>query len=186
MLHDLRYAVRSLERTPGFAVVAIVTLALGIGANTAVFSLVYATLLKPLPYRDAGRIVTAWDTYLPLLPRLGVSPPELDAWKDQTDLFEQTAWYRGVSKNIDLTEPGKEAVEVQAAIVSPRLLPLLGVAPALERAFTDAEAQTVLLGDRLWRIRYAANPEIVGKTIRLNEQPYTVAGVLPPGMQIPK
>src|SRR5258706_4354918 len=186
MLHDLRFAIRSLARAPGFAAVAVLTLALGIGANTAVFSLVYTTLLKPLPYRDPSRIVTAWDTYLPQLPRVGVSPPELEAWSQQTDLFEQTAWYRFIAQNLNLSEPGAEAVEIHEAVVSTQLFPLLGIAPAIGRVFADSESpQSVLLSDRIWRTRYAASPAILGKSIRLNDQPYTVIGVLPPEMHFP-
>ena len=120
LLQDLRYALRTLARAPGFTAIAVATLALGIGANTAIFSLVHAVILKPLPFREPARLAAIWDTYLPQYPKLGVSPPEMEAWQAQTDLFEQTAWYRNVPQNLDLTAPGAEALEVHATFVSPR------------------------------------------------------------------
>src|ERR1700685_307293 len=98
MWQDIRYAFRTLLRSPGFTAIAVLTLALGIGANTAIFSLVHAVILKPLPFRHPSRLIAAWDTYLPQFPKLGVSPVELESWQQQTDLFDQTAWYRYVSK----------------------------------------------------------------------------------------
>jgi len=137
LYQDLRYALRTFGRAPGFTAIAIVTLALGIGANTAIFSLVHAVLQKPLPFRDPGRLVAVWDTFLPQYPAVGVSPPELAAWQQQTDLFEQTAWYRHVPQNLALTAPAAEALEVHATLVSGALFPMLGVAPMLGRAFSS-------------------------------------------------
>jgi len=128
---DLRYALRMLARTPVFTAVAVLSLAIGIGANTAIFSLVYSLLLKPLPFREPARLIAVWDTYLPLFPKLGISPPEYDALRRQTGLFEQTAWYRYVSTDLNLSMPGEAAVELHGTVISPELLPLLGVAPAL-------------------------------------------------------
>src|SRR5579872_6823118 len=95
-IQDVRYAIRTLLRSPGFTTVAVVTLALGIGANTAIFSLVDSVILKPLPFRDAARLVIGWDTYLPQYPKIGVSPTELTAWQQQSDIFEDTAWFRSI------------------------------------------------------------------------------------------
>lgn len=86
-LSDVRYAFRTLARTPVFTTIAVVTLALGMGANTAIFSIVDAVILKPLPFHDPGRLVAVWDTYLPQYPKLGVSPVELEAWEQQSDIF---------------------------------------------------------------------------------------------------
>src|SRR5271155_2080959 len=102
MWQDVRFAFRTLLRSPGFTAIAVLTLGLGIGANTAIFSLVHAVILKPLPFRDPSRLIAAWDTYLPQFSKLGVSPVELESWRQQTDLFDQTAWYRYVSKDLDL------------------------------------------------------------------------------------
>ncbi len=118
-LDDVRYALRTMARAPAFTVVAVATLTLGIGANAAIFSLFYSVVLKPLPFRDPARLIAAWDTYLPAFSKVGVSPAEIEAWSAQTDLFEQTTWYRYVSKDVTLVAPGAEAVEVHATFVSP-------------------------------------------------------------------
>jgi len=187
LLQDLRYTLRTLARAPGFTSIAILTLALGIGANTAIFSLVHAVILKPLPYRAPARLVAVWDTYLPNYPKLGVSPPELAAWQQQTGLFVETAWYRYVSQDLNLSAPGAEALEVHAAFASPELFRLLGVAPVLGRAFASGEGPcAVLLSHALWRRRFAGDPAIAGRTIRLNEQAFTIAGVFPAGFQFPE
>src|SRR5215813_4428788 len=126
MLHDLRFSLRTLSRSPGFTAIAVATLALGIGANTAIFSVVHALLLKPLAFRDPSRLIAAWDTYLPQFPKMGVSPAEWDAWRQQSALFEESAWYRYVSRDMDLRSTGAEPLEVHACFVSPALLPMLG------------------------------------------------------------
>src|SRR5580658_131883 len=186
LAQDLRYALRTLARAPAFTGVAVLTLALGIGANTAMFSLVHTVILKPLPFRDPARLIAAWDTYLPQFPKLGVSPAELELWQQQTDLFEQTAWYRYVSLDLDLTAPGAEALEVHATFISPSLLPMLDVAPVHGRAFAEHEKpNTALIGNRVWLTRFGSDPNIVGKTVRLSEQGFTIAGILPASFQFP-
>jgi putative ABC transport system permease protein len=186
LLHDLRYALRTLARAPGFTAVAVLSIALAIGANTAVFSLVYAVILKPLPFREPGRLIATWDTYLPLFPKLGLSPLELAALQQQTDLYEQTAWYRYVPTDLNLITPGAPGVELHATIVSTDLLPLLGVGPAVGRFFSAAEpAQSVLLSDALWKSRFAGSSSIVGQTIRMGDGAYTIAGVMPAAFQFP-
>src|SRR5215813_8785945 len=116
--NDLRYALRTLARAPGFAAITVLTLALGIGGNTAIFSLVRAVILKPLPFRDPAKLISVWDSYRPQFDELGVSPPELEAWSSQSDLFSETGWYRYVSLDLDLTTPGAEAQEVHATFAS--------------------------------------------------------------------
>src|SRR5262249_49888983 len=125
-MRDIRYAFRTLLKTPAFTTIAILTLALGIGANTAIFSLFHSTLLRPLPFRDPSRLAPPWDPYLPQYPKIGVSPAELEIWQQQTDVFEDTAWFRHISYDLSLITPGAEAMEVHGAIVSSSLLPLLG------------------------------------------------------------
>jgi putative ABC transport system permease protein len=185
----LRYALRTFGRAPGFTAIAVVTLALGIGANSAIFSLVHAVLLKPLPFRDPGQLVAVWDTFLPQFPTVGVSPPELSAWQQQTDLFEQTAWYRHVPQTLALTAPPSEALEVHATFVSATLFPMLGVVPALGRAFsaaTGAEGpNTALISHSLWQSRFGGDRAIAGKTIRLNDREFTIVGVMPADFQFP-
>jgi putative ABC transport system permease protein len=177
---DLLYALRALRRAPGFTAVAVATLALGIGANTAIFSLVHAVILKPLPYRDPARLIAVWDTYLPQFSKVGVSPAELEAWQRQPGLFAESAWYRYVPFDLTLAVPGSEATSIHAAIVSPRLGPLLGVAPAIGHGFASNEPpNSVLLSQSLWRTDFSGDRAVTGKTIRLDGQEYTVAGVMP-------
>ncbi|HLK64761.1 MAG TPA: ABC transporter permease [Bryobacteraceae bacterium] len=187
LYQDLRYAVRTLRRSPGFTLIAILTLGLGIGANTAIFSLVHAVILKPLPFHDPARLVAIWDTYLPQFPKVGISPPEMAAWQQQTDLFEQTAWYRYVPQNLALTSSGAEPLEVHAGFASATLLPTLGVAPAIGHAFASTEPpNSLLLGDALWRTRFGGDPSILGKSIRLNEREFTIVGVMAPEFRFPE
>ncbi len=186
LLQDIRYALRTLGRAPGFTAVAVLTLALGIGANTAIFSLVHAILLKPLPFRDSAKLLVAWDTYVPQFPKLGVSPAELDQWKQQTDLFEETAWYRSVPKDLSLTAPGSEATLVHASMTSSNLFAMLGAGPWLGRAFGNGESpDSAILSHRLWETQFSSDPAIVGKTVRLNEQSFTIAGVMPADFDFP-
>src|ERR1700722_8299316 len=185
-MNDLKFAVRTLRKSPGFTATAVLTLALGIGANTAIFSLVHAVILKPLPFREPARLVAIWDSYRPQFEKIGISPAELNAWQQQSDLFSESAWYRSVPQNLPLTGAGGEAVEVHADLVSANLFPLLGAAPALGRAFTESDPpNTVVLSERLWRTRFAGDPEIAGKSIRMNGQEYAVTGVMPHDFAFP-
>jgi putative ABC transport system permease protein len=187
-MNDLKFAVRSLRKSPAFTATAVLTLALGIGANTAIFSLVHAVILKPLPFREPARLVAIWDSYRPQFEKIGISPAELAAWQQQSDLFSESAWYRSVPQNLPLTNAGTggEAVEVHADLVSASLFPLLGSAPALGRAFTESDPpNTVVVSEHLWRTRFAGDPEIAGKSIRMNGQEYAVAGVMPRDFAFP-
>jgi putative ABC transport system permease protein len=189
LVQDVRYAIRTLLRSPGFTLVAVLTLALGIGANTAIFSLVNAIILKPLPFHEPSRLIAAWDTYEPQFAKIGVSPTEIRAWSEQTDLFEQTGWYRSVSKDLTLTAAGGEAVTVHGTFISSQFLPLLGVTPAIGYAKLRNEpndaSNDVLISDRLWRSRFGNDPAIIGKTVRLNDQAFTITGVMPSTFKFP-
>jgi putative ABC transport system permease protein len=185
-MSDLRFAVRTLRKSPGFTATAVLTLALGIGANTAIFGLVHAVILKPLPFREPARLIAIWDSYRPQFEKVGISPAELNAWQQESDLFSQSAWYRSVQQNLAVTGADGEAVEVHADLVSASLFPLLGAAPALGLAFTESDpSNTVVLSDSLWRTRFAGDPEIAGKSIRMNGQEYAVAGVMPRDFAFP-
>ena len=159
--------------------VAVLTLALGIGANTAIFSVFYAVILKPLPFREPSRLIAAWDTYQPQYAKIGVSPAEIAAWNAQNDVFSQTVWYRYVSKDLTLSAPGAEALEIHATFISPGFLSTLGIAPAI--GGTDG----ALISDALWRTRFAGDPSIAGKSVKLNDTAFTIAGVMPADFQFP-
>ncbi len=188
MFPDLKLAFRQLAKSPGFAAVAILTLALCIGANSAIFSVVNAILLQPYPWPDSDRLVYITNTY-PLmgLQRAGVSIPDyLDRRNGMTSI-DESAIYTGQSLNLaDTGTPER----VNALMTSPSLFPLLHASAALGRTLTDADAvpgvaKTVVLADGLWKTRFGGDPAIVGKTIRLNGESCTVVGVMPPAFYFP-
>ncbi len=183
MLHDLRQALRGLFRTPGFTAVAVVTLALGIGANTAVLTVARAVFSNPLPFADPDRLVSlserrsgSRNTNLP------VSGHEYAAWTDSNQVFDALALSRG--ERLNLTGTGEpEAIAVMR--VSAGYLPLVGLQPALGRGFAegddvDGRNRVAILSDRLWRRRFAADDSVIGTRITLDDEPYTVVGVLAP------
>jgi predicted permease len=161
----------------------VLTLALGIGANTAIFSVVHEVILKPLPFRQPDRLLAVWDTYFPQFARIGISPAEYEAWRAESGLFTGSAWYRSVPLNINLASSGAETEEVRATIISPALLPLLGASPEMGRNSETPNA--VLLSHRLWRTRFGGDRAIVGRAVRLNGQEFTVSGVMPDSFRLP-
>ena len=180
-----------LRRSPLFTLTVILTLALGIGANTAIFTVVNSILLRPLPYRDPARLVAIWDTYHPSYSKLGVSPAEYDEWARQTDLFEEVARYRyvAIGKETNLIG-GREPIRVQPTCVSSSFFSILGVHPVLGRAFEAPDdapnaAPIALLSHRLWLEYFNGNPNLVGAPVQLNGQAFTVVGVLPPDFRLP-
>jgi putative ABC transport system permease protein len=185
---DLRYSSRTLMKRPGFAAVAVVTLALGIGANTAVFSVVNAVLLRPLPYPDADRLVTVWGNFhREGLTKMTASVPEFTDYQQRSQVFEQLAAYGWQSFN--LTDNGNPE-RVVGARVTASLFPALGIAPVMGRAFLTEEDQpgrdqVVMISHRLWQNRFAADPNIVGRTIALNGRSLSVVGVMPAGFEFP-
>lgn len=186
-MNDFQLAARTLRKSPGFTVVAVLTLALGIGANTAVFSLVHAVLLKSLPFHDPARLVAVWDSYAPQIAKAGVSPTEYAEWQRQTDLLAQVAWYSYVPTNLVLTRADGPAIEAQVTLVSPDFLPLLGANPAIGRALMPNDPpHTALISDRIWRTVFAGDPAISGKSIRMDGEQYSVAGVMPRDFAFPK
>ena len=185
-LQDLRYAIRSLLQRPGFTLVATLTLALGIGANSAIFSVLHGVLLRPLPYANAAAIVlphTRWSAN----PRGPFSLPEYFDLREQTQALERVGAYS--NGTLTLTGAG-EAERLRAGYVTADALPVLGVAPVLGRGFTAEEdapgrPAVVILGDGLWRRRFGGDPAIVGRTLTLDDIPTTVIGIMPPGFQLP-
>jgi len=181
-MNDLRYAARQLLKRPSFAVVAIITLALGIGANTAIFSVVYAVLLRPLPYSDPDRIVTALhDGTKP------VSPADFNDWRDQNTVFEQMAAASLWSPNMTSRE---EPEQIRGLQVTGNLFDMLGCQAAAGRAFTEEEDRksaepVVVLSDQLWKRRFGGDSSVIGQTLTLDGQSYTVIGVMPPSFQFP-
>jgi putative ABC transport system permease protein len=188
LLKDVRYAVRALWKRPGFTSVAVLTLALGIGANTAIFSVVNAVLLSPLPYEDPERIVAVWERQVIAgLNQQPVSLPNYEDWRQQSRSFGQLAASRGATFNLTV---GEETVRVAGARVSTNLYSLLGAKPVLGRHFLEEEgragAQPVaLVSYGLWQRVFGSDPRLVGKAIRVDGNSHTVVGVLPGGLNYP-
>ena len=186
---DLRYGARLLLRSPGFSAVAIVTLALGIGANTAIFSVVNAFLLRPLPFADSSRLMRLWptDAKRGLAPYPTTSYPNFADWKTQSRSFEQVEAYNTRSFNIT---GGDLPQHVEGLRASAGLLQLLGVNPIHGRTFVQGEIQpglnhVLLLSEGLWQSRFARDPGVLGKTVKLNDEVFTVIGILPSTFQFP-
>jgi putative ABC transport system permease protein len=182
LIQDLRYAGRTLRHSPGFTLVAVATLALSLGANTAIFSFVDAVLLKPLPYPDADRIVRVLEAP-PGGGRNGISTLNFLDWQKQSTCFEYLAAITG--GNVSLTGVD-EPVQLAGARVSAHYFDVFGFKVALGRTFVDGEDQAgrdhvVVLSDTLWRSQFGGDPGLVGRTIRLDGDPHTVIGVLPAG-----
>ena len=187
MLQDLRFALRRLRKNPGFSAIAIVTLALGIGANTAIFSAVDAVLLKPLPYPDANRLVSL-DTKVPGPGKdiygSSMSYPDLQQLQSLTRDFAGVAAYRDTRYNYASRD---QALELAATVVSPSLFGVLGVSPAIGRGFTGAELhdRLAVLSYGLWATAFGSDRNIVGRVINLDGQSFTVVGVMPRGFAFP-
>ena len=188
LFNDARYGWRTLARSPGFTVVALLTLTLGIGTNTAIFSVVNAVLFRSLPFRDAGRLVMVWEDYTRLgFPQNTPAPGNYGDWKADKNIFEDAAALAWRTYNLS----GDGAPEkLDGAGVANNLFRVLGVEPALGRAFTEAEDhpgmdREVLISHGLWTRRFGADPKLLGRTILLNGANYKVTGVMPPGFHFP-
>jgi putative ABC transport system permease protein len=188
LLQDVRYAARRLLKSPGFAVVAVGALTLGIGANTAIFSVVNSVLLRPLPYPEPEQLVQVWESRpLQNMPRTEVAPHEFLAWAGQSQSFRQLAANDFTEYN--LTGRG-EPERVTGALVTASYFPLFGVSPARGRVFLAEEDEpgknnVVVLGHDLWRSRFGSDLSVVGQSVSLDGVPCTVVGVMPRGFSLP-
>jgi predicted permease len=191
LAQDLRAGWRGVRKHPGFSLLAVLTLALGIGANTAIFSLVSALLLRPLPYDQPDRLVQLWHTppqqQFPGRHQFALSPANYLDWRSRSHAFEHTAAYGGA--NLSFTD-GSHPESLTAALVAPDLFSVLGARPQAGRTFlpeeeTPGKDKVALLSDRLWRTRFGGDAGIVGKPVRFGGEPYTVVGVMAPEFRFP-
>jgi hypothetical protein len=186
MMQDIRFGARMLAQHKTFTLIAVITLALGIGANTAIFSVINVVLLRGLPYPTADRLVLIWQTH-PDMPRVGPALLDYYDWQAQSQSFEAIAIHVDRLRHAALTGVS-EPVKVQGSMVSQNFFSTLGLKPMLGRTFLPEEEQpdknqVVLISRALWQRTFASDPNIVGKSIRLNDAAYTVVGVL--GEQYP-
>jgi putative ABC transport system permease protein len=187
MINDLRYAIRQLIKNPGFTAVVVLTLALGIGANTAIFSAVHKVLLERLPFPEPERIVTVWENNSKDgIERDDVSPANFLDWRDRNQVFEEMATSNPYS--FDFTGVG-DPEKLYSALVSKGFFNILQVKPLYGRYFTDEEYEpgrnhTVVMSYGLWQRRFGADPAVIGRVLTLNGAPYTVVGILPPEFEL--
>ena len=188
LLQDVRYGLRMLRKKPTFTVVAVLTLALGVGANTAIFSIVNAVLLRSLPYPSPDRLVRIIFNN----PGLGLrdvpfSVPELDDLKTRAGVFEDVSVVFPASVNLT---GAKQPERLEFLGVSPNYFSMLGATPEIGRLFGPQDfalgfAPVAVISDSLWRRSYGADPSVLGRSLRLDNDPYTIVGVLPPGFRHP-
>jgi len=189
LFQDLKYGFRMLLKHPGFSAVAVIALALGIGANTAIFSVVNAVLLRPLPFPESDRLMVIYETRLDRGgSRASVSYPNFSDWRDQNTVFESMSTYR--TTDLVLTGVGDPA-RLQAGVVNADLFSLLRATPIAGRLFRPEEdkqgdsGRVILLSQRLWQQRFNSDPEIIGRSLILNSKNYTVVGVMPRSFHFP-
>jgi predicted permease len=187
---DVRFGARMLRKNPGFTAVAVLTLALGIGANTAIFSVVDAVLLRSLPFHDASRLVAISETHASL-PELGASTADFADWRAQSHSLQELAAYNWTSIGNSTLVVNGGAQEVHAPIISHNLFPMLGIVPAIGRNFLSEEDKlgngpVAILSGELWKISFGSDPNILGRSVILNQQTYTVVGVLPRDIGFPQ
>jgi predicted permease len=186
LIRDVRFAARTLRKNPGFASTAILTLALGIGANTAIFSVVNAVLLRPLPFPQAGRLVLIWATNTKTGDTFDVaSYPDFEDWKARSQSFDAMAALTTRGMTLDGADGPEPVAAMQA---TPGFFEALGVAASLGRTFRSEESETgnsrvVLLSDSAWKRRFGGRADVVGETIRVNQEACTIVGVMPAGFK---
>ncbi|HKQ90374.1 MAG TPA: ABC transporter permease [Blastocatellia bacterium] len=182
LLQDLRYGARMLWKNPGFTLIAVITLSLGIGANTAIFSVIDALMLRPLSFREPDNLFQVWETDVKHgYNEMDAAYPNFADWRDQNQVFEQIAIYSNGTYNLT---GAAEPERIQGAIVSPTFFPLLGVKPMLGRVFLPEEDHpkkvfSVVMSERLWRRRFNSDPQIIGRNISIDLESFIVIGVVP-------
>ncbi len=187
-VQDLRYALRMLLKSPGFAIVAVLTLALGLGANVATFSVVYGVLLRPLPFPHPEQLVRIFDDLRgPNEQDVGMSAPELWDLQDRSGVFQDIS---AVAPSNSAIGGGERTVRAESLVTSPDYFALLGAKPQLGRVYTSQDAapgflEPVVISDGFWRRNYGSDPNIVGRKMRLDNDMYTIVGVMPPGFRHP-
>src|SRR5207248_1317244 len=184
---DVRYGLRMLAKNPAFTTIAVLALALGIGANSAIFSVVNAILLRPLPYKNPEQLMMVWENATHLgFPKNTPSPANFLDWRRQTTVFESMAAF--AERSFNLTGVG-EPERLDGRRVSANLFGLLGVRPIIGRTFVPQEDQpgtkVVLLNESLWKRRFGGDPSVIGRALTLNNESYTVVGVLPRSVRLP-
>jgi putative ABC transport system permease protein len=182
---DVRHTWRGLRRSPGFAIAVVLTLALGIGGNTAIFSIVDQLLLRPLPYPDGDQLLMVYESFGPRNSRNVVSPANWLDWQSENRTLQRLATWRTLSYT--LTGVG-EPTRLKAQLVSSEFFPLLGVKPLLGRTLSEEDDRpnaplVAVLSHRLWQHRFAADPSVIGRVVQLNDRPVQVVGVMPAGFQ---
>jgi putative ABC transport system permease protein len=182
-MSDFRYALRSLFKQPGFAAVVVITLALGIGASTAIFSVVNAVLLRPLPFPNSDRLQVVWGNYRALnIERLPAKAAEYEDYARQNQVFDSVAAYSNHSFSLTT---GSEPERIRGTYVSANLFPMLEAQAAAGRVFTADEQHAVVLSDSFWQRHFAGDRNVINQNITLDNESYTVVGVMPPSFQFP-
>src|SRR5688572_14878769 len=186
LTHDIRYAVRTFLRNPGFTAVVLLTLGLGIGATTAIFSVLDGVMLRPLPYPDIDRILTISERTTDGR-GMSVAWPNFQDWREQNQVFEHLGIFRGTTFNLT---GGDRPERLNAAVASADLFRAMGIAPLLGRSFSEGEDRpasdrVVILSERIWRNRFNSDASLVGRPITLSGQPHIVVGIMPATMRFP-
>jgi putative ABC transport system permease protein len=188
-MNDLRFALRQLRKSPGFTLIAVLTLALGIGANTAIFSVIYAVLLRPLPYPEGDRLMIITETDANQ-PQISVSFPDYLDWRRDNTTFENIAVSRRESYNLSGLQ-GRAPEQISGGLVTANFFKVIGLTPQLGRVFTEEEDRVggplvAVISDRLWQRVFSRDPNVLGRSVNFGNQPYTIIGVMPPQMFSPR
>src|SRR5271165_631250 len=189
LVEDVRFCVRTFRKNPGFFAVAVLALALGIGANSAMFSVMDGVLLRPLPFPESDRLVNVWETNLARnIPRFPVAPANYYDWRKQNQVFSALGSYQGSTFNIATGEGAPE--RYAGAICDRGFFDVLGVSPMLGRVFTaeeepDGKSEVVVLGYGVWRQRFGGDPKVIGRSYVMDGVPRIVIGVMPEGFSYP-